>query len=486
MNAEDLWKFQKIKALVLGDFMLDKYIMGDVKRISPEAPVPVVSIRNKEVHLGGAGNVINNIVSLGAAARILACVGTDPDGDYIMKRMHAKGVDIRFARQTDSEQTTVKTRVVSKGQQFLRYDEETIKEVNGDYLEYLKDNIEAVFEGIKVVIISDYGKGMVTERSAQLLIGEAQKRRIPVIVDPKGSDYSKYAGATVCTPNMSEFLQVTGCGEGLGEEEIAAQAEKLCAGFRLGYVLITRSEQGMSLVRGSDGKKKDYPAVAKEVIDVTGAGDTVISVFSLGLAAGLALDDCCELSNDAASIVISQFGAATATLEELLHGREQGPGANKVVNAPEIGTIAARLHEQNKTIVFTNGCFDLLHAGHISSFEQAKALGDTLIVGLNSDLSVKRIKGERRPIINQDDRAKLLGALEIIDYVVIFDEDTPEKLIRIIQPDVLVKGSDWDGKAVAGQDFVEAHGGSVQFIDLKKGLSTTGIINRINELYQKP
>ena len=482
MDYGKLDNFNRLKVLVLGDFMLDKYIMGSVKRISPEAPVPVINVKKKEVHLGGAGNVINNICSLGATARIISCIGKDESGDYLISRMNEKGVDTRFIWQKEEEQTIVKTRVVSKGQQFLRYDEETVRDVCEEYVEYVEKNLEAIFEDINIVIISDYGKGSVTFDSAQTVIRKARNKNIPVIIDPKGSDYKKYTGATTCTPNMAEFRQVIHENGELSEKEIAEKAQKLCEEINLDYLLVTRSEQGMSLVEKESGHKADFPAVAQEVIDVTGAGDTVISTFSLALAAGLSLPDACEMANDAASIVISKFGAATATLEEI-KSRGYGGRATKLLQLNELVEIVKKLKADHKKIVFTNGCFDLVHAGHISSFAQAKALGDILIVGLNSDASIRRIKGEKRPIVDQVNRAKLLSAISLIDYIVIFDDDTPEKLVEAIIPDVLVKGKDWAGKVVVGQDVVEAHGGKVSLIDLEDGLSTTNIIEKIRNTY---
>lgn len=482
MDYKKLDNFGNIRVLVLGDFMLDKYIMGDVKRISPEAPVPVINVKKKQVHLGGAGNVINNIISLGASARILSCIGRDEAGDYLVKRMNEKGVDTQFVWQVESEQTIVKTRVVAKGQQFLRYDEEAVKDICEEYVEYIEKNINEVFDGVDIVIISDYGKGTVTFDSAQTIIRKARNGNIPVIIDPKGNDYKKYTGATTCTPNMLEFRQVIHEAGALTETEIAEKAKQLCESVNLDYLLITRSEYGMSFVGKENGEKRDYPAVAQEVIDVTGAGDTVISTFSLALAAGLDISDACELANDAASIVISKFGAATATLEEI-RSLGYGGGKTKLVSLEKITEIAKRLKENGKRIVFTNGCFDLVHAGHISSFAQAKELGDVLIVGINSDTSIKRIKGDKRPIVDQTNRAKLLSAFNMIDYIVIFDDDTPELLVQAVIPDVLVKGKDWAGKIVVGQDVVEAHGGRVCLINLEDGLSTTNIIEKIRNLY---
>ncbi|MBE5980965.1 MAG: D-glycero-beta-D-manno-heptose-7-phosphate kinase [Paenibacillaceae bacterium] len=482
MDYTRLKKFSEIKVLVLGDFMLDKYITGEVKRISPEAPVPVIEVKEKETYLGGAGNVINNIIALGGHARIITCIGDDQAGDYLLDHMVCKGVDTKYVWKVEGERTIIKTRIVAKSQQFLRYDEEDIREISEDYVNYVKLNVEEIFKDINIVIISDYGKGNVSYKLAQAIIKKARLKNIPIIVDPKGKDYSKYTGATVCTPNMSEFNAVVSASELMNEEQIAIKGKKLCEDIDLKYVLVTRSEKGMSLIEGSCGIKQDLPAIAKEVVDVTGAGDTVISVFSLAMAVGYSLSDCCKLSNKAASIVISHFGAATTTIKEIEQTGFHGTGS-KILQWEQVRQVVQNLRKEGKKIVFTNGCFDLVHAGHIASFEQARALGDVLIVGLNSDTSVKMIKGDKRPIVTQENRVKLLSALTVIDYIIIFEQDTPKELIDLIIPDVLVKGKDWSGKEVVGQDVVEANGGVVELIDLEQGLSTTNVIEKIRELY---
>ena len=482
MDYTKLKRFSQVKVLVLGDFMLDKYITGEVKRISPEAPVPVIEVKQKDTYLGGAGNVINNIIALGGNARIITCIGNDEAGEYLLHHMANKGVDTKYVWKIEGERTIIKTRVVAKSQQFLRYDEEDIREISEEYVDFVKQHIIDIFKIIDIVIISDYGKGNISYRLAQVVIEEARLQSISVIVDPKGKDYSKYTGATICTPNMSEFNAVVGASGLLTEEQIAIKGKKLCEDIDLKYVLVTRSEKGMSLIDGSDGKKQDLPAIAKEVVDVTGAGDTVISVFSLAMAVGYSLSDCCKLSNKAASIVISHFGAATTNIKEIEQTGFHGTGS-KILQLGQVPHVVQNLKKEGKKIVFTNGCFDLVHAGHIASFEQARALGDVLIVGLNSDTSIKMIKGDRRPIVTQENRVKLLSALTVIDYIVIFEQNTPKELIDLVIPDVLVKGKDWAGKEVVGQDVVEANGGVVELIDLEQGLSTTNVIEKIRELY---
>ena len=468
MELTSMISFKNQLILVIGDVMLDNYIDGDVKRISPEAPVPVLSVKSTKQHLGGAGNVVNNIISLGASVVLLSCWGADNAGDALSNLLYKTGVDTSFVRRYNNVTTIEKTRMVSRNHQLFRYDIEKIEPLCKEYMNFLLDKRSEFFKGITAVIVSDYGKGMITEKSAQLIIKEANKRQIPVIVDPKGSSYEKYKGATICTPNYKEFLEATGVSEDCSEQDVMTFGISLAKRHSFENLLITRSAKGMSLIH--DSKRSDFPAVSQEVTDVTGAGDTVVAVFALGMGAGLSLSECCIMANNAAAIVISKFGAATVTPDELMH-------SNKLAESGL--SIASELRRQGRSIVFTNGCFDIVHAGHVKSFEQAKAFGDVLIVGLNSDRSVRAIKGLTRPLVSQENRAKLLCALSCIDYVIIFDEDTPERLINEICPDVLVKGADWRGKIVVGQDVVEANGGKVELIELEQGLSTTSIIEKI-------
>lgn len=468
------------RVLVVGDYMVDRYIEGGVRRISPEAPVPVIEVRSEREVLGGAGNVINNILALGGEAMAVGCIGTDGEGDNLLSMLQARGADVSCIFRDENRPTIVKTRVVSGFQQFLRYDKEKIEPLSGACMRFFRAHEEEIFRRADIVLLSDYGKGTFTQECAQFFIQGARKRGLKVVIDPKGKDYSRYYGATVCTPNVKELKEATGS-QVESEEELYAAAEKLREENGLNYVLVTRSEKGMSLIPGVKKNKDDFPALAKEVVDVTGAGDTVVSVISLALAAGIPFPQACKMANRAASVVVSKFGSATATKMELI-----GDSISKkeVVAQKDAEILAECLRQQGKKIVFTNGCFDILHAGHISSFRHARALGDVLIVGLNSDASVRRIKGEKRPVIAEKDRAALLLGLEVVDYVIIFDEDTPEALIHAVRPDVLVKGKDWESKQpVAGQEFIESYGGRVAFMRLEEGLSTTSIIEKIKNSY---
>lgn len=475
-----LKRFPEKKILVVGDYMLDQYLSGTVSRISPEAPVPVVKIESKRTVMGGAGNVALNIAALGGKVRALTNIGTDAGGDLLLSLLGEQGIETGYVVRSGSRTTSVKTRVVAQNQQMLRYDEETIIPAQEDFLSVLRQNAAGIMEGIDAVILSDYGKGVLTADVCRLLIDEAKKKGLPVLVDPKGNDYTKYRGADYCTPNMKELREASGT-HARTEEEICAAALGLCSACGIRNLLVTRSEKGMSLVDGKTGKMKTYPAIARDVSDVTGAGDTVISVFSVGIASGASPETCCRLANIAASIVVSKFGAATAAIPEIEAAIRQmnRPPETKRHTPEEMEMIAADLRAHGRKVVFTNGCFDLVHAGHIASFKKAKAMGDVLIVAVNSDASVRRLKGETRPIVDLENRLALLESIGIIDYLVPFEDDTPQTLIERIRPDILVKGKDWEGKKVAGADFLSTYGGKVAFIDLEEGLSTTNLVEKI-------
>lgn len=469
------------RMLIVGDYILDQYLNGTVSRVSPEAPVPVVHIREKQLKMGGAGNVARNIVALGGKARALTDIGADAGGDLLLSELARHGVETRFIIKSLSRTTSLKTRVVAQNQQMLRYDEETVSPVGEDFRQMIMQNCEEIFSEIDAVILSDYGKGVLTPEIARLVISEAKARNMPVFVDPKGTNYEKYRGADYCTPNLKELREASGADVLSEEADIQKAALNVCRGCGIRNLLVTRSEKGMSLVSGQNGQKIDFPAIAKEVSDVTGAGDSVISIFSMGIATGVKAALCCQLANLAASIVVSKFGAATASIPELeaLIRSEARTSASKRRTCAEMKMIAEGLRKKQRKIVFTNGCFDLVHAGHIASFRKAKAMGEVLIVGVNSDMSIRRLKGQSRPIVDLENRLALLEAIEVIDYLVPFEDDTPQALIEAIRPDILVKGKDWEGKEVAGAEFISSYGGRVSFIDLEKGLSTTTLIKKI-------
>ena len=476
MNIESLKEFANQKVLIYGDFMVDKYIGGHVSRISPEAPVPVLEVQSVERRPGGAGNVAMNVISLGAYVRALSCIGEDSDGEWLCSALKNSSVDTTYLRRDTAHETISKTRIVSKHQQIIRLDEEKITPPPDSFMKAVLENIDEILDGISVVIVSDYRKGAVTPALSQKLIQSARKRSIPVVVDPKGKDFSKYSGATACTPNTHE-LEIAAGISAATEEEINNIAKNFCQEFNFENLVITRSEKGISLVKHS-GAKTDFPANAKEIIDVTGAGDTVVAVLALGLASGCQIEDCCILANHAASIVISKFGVASASISELIAASNLN-SSSKHISADEASQLASDFRRAEKQIVFTNGCFDLLHAGHIAAFKQARTFGDVLFVGVNSDASVRRIKGKNRPIVGEKNRVALLCALACVDYVVVFNEDTPCDLINKLQPHVTVKGKDWQKKPVPEKAVVEAYGGRVEFIELEQGLSTSSLIEKI-------
>lgn len=479
-NIEALHNIRNLNVLVFGDFMVDKYISGSVSRISPEAPVPVLEVKSKKSKLGGAGNVVKNIAVLGARTRTIGCIGTDEDGEWLLNELKAHGADVHFMKQSKDYHTIVKTRLVSKNQQFLRMDEETIKDISDEFFQMVKENVEEIFRNIDVFVISDYAKGAVRGDLSRFFIDYANQKGIITIVDPKGKDYTKYAGATICTPNMNELRIVTG--EKLeSENDIRNAGALLRQRIDLNCLMITRSEKGITIIK-EDDDKNDFPAIEKDVIDVTGAGDTVVSIVAVCMGIGYSVEDCCTVANLAASIVCSKFGAASVTLNELI-GELMLSGEFKEVSAQVAKYIVAGLKDKGKRVVMTNGCFDLLHAGHVHSFLQAKKYGDVLIVAVNSDSSVKKIKGDKRPIISEKNRIKMLCSLECVDYVVLMEETTPENIIKCIQPDVVVKGADWKGKEMPEQETIESYGGKLEFIDLEEGLSTTNIIKKISEVY---
>lgn len=480
MNFEIFENVGNQNILVVGDFMIDKYIDGSVNRISPEAPIPVLSIDSVKYKLGGAGNVVMNVKSFGANVRCVACIGYDENGTMIADELKKNGVDTTYIFRTKRQKTICKTRVVSKNQQFIRIDEELIEAPPKEIFNQICAELQQIMSGIDAVIISDYGKGFVSEDIAQTFIKFARSSGIPVIVDPKGSQYQKYAGATICTPNFKELCEFAR--KPLKkEDEIEKNCKKMCDSLAIDCVMVTRSEKGISVFDAATGEKNDYPTFVQEVVDVTGAGDTVISIVAIAYSLGADLGYCAKIANKAASIVITKFGVATTTIDEIRFFDSLAK-TDKVRSKDSLKMIAMELKKRGKKVVFTNGCFDILHAGHILTFQRAREYGDILIVGLNSDRSIKRLKGENRPIIDEKNRAKLLSSISYIDFVVIFEEDTPHNLIASIVPDVLIKGADWEGNIV-GSEIVEKNGGAVMTVPLQKGLSTTKIIDKIVELY---
>jgi len=465
-------RFDTARVLVVGDVMLDRYWYGGTSRISPEAPVPVVKITNTEDRLGGAGNVALNIASLGAAAAIVAVVGRDEAAEALTSRLTSAGISADF-QVSANHPTITKLRVISRSQQLLRMDfEEPFSEVDTSEI---AGKAAQLLSQVQVLVLSDYAKGALAD--PQPLLKAARARGIPVLVDPKGSDFERYRGATLLTPNLHEFEAVSGpC---VSEQDIAEKGLALMARFDVEALLVTRGENGMTLLR-VDHPPLHLPARAREVFDVTGAGDTVISVLAAALAAGQELPEAVALANIAAGIVVAKLGTATVSGPELRRAIQQERGSERgVVNLEQLLADVSDARSQGEKVVFTNGCFDILHAGHVGYLEQARKQGNRLIVAVNSDSSVKRLKGEGRPINPVERRMAVLAGLEAVDWVVAFEEDTPEHLLAAVKPDVLVKGGDYRKETVVGWQIVEGYGGEVRVLGFLDNCSTTGIIEKM-------
>lgn len=472
--------FAGVRVLVVGDLMLDRYWHGATRRISPEAPVPVVHVDDTEDRPGGAGNVALNVVALGASATVVGPVGNDAAGDALESLLTRAGVTCRFHREP-SAPTITKLRVVSKHQQLIRLDFED------GFPKLAEDALHAAFhralEDCDAVILSDYAKGALID--PRPFIASARAAGKPVLVDPKGRDYFRYQGATLITPNLSEFQDVAG--EAADDLDLAARAAGLASTVSADALLVTRGEHGMSLapVRG---EPLHLRARAREVFDVTGAGDTVIATLAAALGSGASAAQAAHWANAAAGVVVGKLGTATVTPAELAAAlrfeaepTDTGPPpfSGGVLDEPTLLDAVAAARDAGERIVMTNGVFDLLHPGHIDYLQRARALGDRLIVVVNDDASVRRLKGDGRPVMDQEARMQVLAALGCVDWVAPFSEDTPARLIGRVLPDLLVKGGDYRPEEIAGHDAVVAHGGSVRVLDFVEGRSTTGVIERI-------
>ncbi|WP_417490091.1 D-glycero-beta-D-manno-heptose-7-phosphate kinase [Maricaulis sp.] len=479
MSRRNEWidAFAGVKLVVFGDVMLDRYTFGDCNRISPEAPAPVFLAQRVEEMVGGAGNVARNIASLGGRAALIGAIGDDSAGlALIAAADDTAGLTAHLAR-TDIARTAVKNRFIAKNQQMLRVDEEDIVDLPEASTEALFAHLERELEDAAALILSDYGKGVLSRATIARAAALAHARGLPVITDPKSRDLARYRGATVLTPNAKEAEEATGlsCQSDAGAGEAAA----LIAGQTgCPVVVITRGPQGMT-VRAADGAIHHMPTAAREVFDVSGAGDTVVAALALALACKAPIEIAAELANRAAGIVVGKVGTATVSAAELHRSLHAGnTGSGKIADLTGAAKACRDWQASGQRCVFTNGCFDLLHPGHISLLAFARAQGDKLIVAINSDASVKRLKGPDRPVQNEHARAVVMAALRDVDLVVVFDEDTPLEAITAIQPDVLVKGADYNVDAVVGGDVVTARGGNVVLAPLLDGHSTTAAIGR--------
>ncbi len=462
----------KSSILVFGDVMLDRYVYGSVDRVSPEAPVPVLKPMKEEVRLGGAANVALNLSSLGSKVSLIGISGKDSSSTQIFNLLKENKIKNELVKS--SLPTITKLRLLSSKQQLLRVDseEEFTKEDWNSVKKRFDKSI--ALNSNNLFIISDYGKG--TLQDIPGLIKKAKKFKKIVLVDPKGNNFSKYKGADVITPNFSEFIGEVGAVK--SEREITAKAKSLIKSLKLGALLVTRGPEGMTLFNKEKGKvvRFNFPTQAQEVFDVSGAGDTVIASVAAALSTGFDMTSAVKLANVAAGIVVGKSGTATASISEI---EPHFTGEDLVFSLKEAKKHSVMLRKNGKKVVFTNGCFDILHAGHVHYLEQAKELGDELVVGLNSDSSVKTLKGPSRPINNLEQRAKVLSSLKCVDRIVSFADETPIKLIKEIKPDVLVKGGDYKAKDVVGHKEIKSWGGEVKIIPLVPGLSTTNIIKKL-------
>ncbi|WP_273842920.1 bifunctional D-glycero-beta-D-manno-heptose-7-phosphate kinase/D-glycero-beta-D-manno-heptose 1-phosphate adenylyltransferase HldE [Providencia rettgeri] len=464
--------YKQAGVLVVGDVMLDRYWHGPANRISPEAPVPVVKVTMVEERPGGAANVAMNIASLGANSRLVGLTGIDDAAKALTENLNAVQVRCDFVA-IPTHPTITKLRVLSRNQQLIRLDfEEGFDNVD---VAPVLERIEQALPHIGALVLSDYAKGALTH--VEKMIALANKANVPVLIDPKGNNFERYRGATLLTPNMSEFEAIVGPCK--NNQDVEEKGMKLLQSLELKALLITRSEQGMSLIR-RDEAPLHLPTQAQEVFDVTGAGDTVIGVLAASIASGRPLHEACALANAAAGVVVGKLGTSTVSpieLENAIRGRaDTGFG---VMTESELKQAVANARQRGERVVMTNGCFDILHAGHVSYLANARKLGDRLIVAVNSDASTRRLKGETRPVNPLEQRMTVLGALGAVDWVVAFEEDTPQRLIAEVLPDILVKGGDYRPEEIAGSAEVWAAGGEVKVLNFEDGISTTNIIKNI-------
>jgi D-beta-D-heptose 7-phosphate kinase/D-beta-D-heptose 1-phosphate adenosyltransferase len=472
--------FSACRVLVAGDVMLDVYYWGDVGRISPEAPVPVVAVKKKTYTLGGAGNVALNLAGLGCRVALIGVRGDDPAGECVVRALAENNINSRLFID-ERHVTTTKTRVLGQKQQLVRLDEERQWSADSRASDRLVADFEELVSQSDVVVLSDYGKGFFADGLAEVFIARCTAAGVPVFVDPKGSDWSRYERATCITPNAAEFAAISDAPideEGRFED----QAGEVIRRYHLDYLLVTRGSLGMSLF-GPGAPPMHVPTEARDVFDVSGAGDTVVSVAAAAYGCGLPISDAAVLANCAAGIVVQKVGTVPVTLVELdavIRSRHRAADG-KIFSPADAEKMIAVWRREGNRIVFTNGCFDLLHTGHVKLLHAAAAEGDRLIVGINSDDSVRRLKGPSRPVLPEMERAALLAAIGCVDMVVLFSQDTPLALIMAFKPDVLVKGGDYRPETVVGRDEVEQYGGKVCLVPLKEGMSTTGIINAVKQ-----
>lgn len=459
---------------VVGDVMLDEYIIGDSDRISPEAPQPIIAERERRHVPGGAANVAVNIATLGARVHLFSVIGDDADGDTLCRTLEGKGVSDCGLIAAPGRPTTRKTRLIARGSQVLRVDRETTAPIDEEREEQLAERILAA--DADVIIVSDYAKGVITPGLVARLVRSGRR----LIVDPKSTDFGKYAGAFLVTPNLHELHLAAGRKD-IAADAVEEPARTLMTAHGISNLLVTLGPDGMALIEGNRPLSRVHSR-AREVFDVTGAGDTVIATLAAAVASGAELPDACFVANIAAGIVVGKHQTATATPDEIMAYAFGQTASEKIVTREELVKRVEEMRKAGLKVVFTNGCFDLLHVGHITYLNEARGLGDALVIGLNTDRSIRALKGPTRPIIPEQERSHVLAALECVTYVTLFDEDTPLDLIRAVKPDVLVKGADYTREQVVGHDVVESYGGKVSLIQLVDNASTSSIIKRIREM----
>jgi D-beta-D-heptose 7-phosphate kinase/D-beta-D-heptose 1-phosphate adenosyltransferase len=473
------------RILVIGDVMCDIYLWGTVSRISPEAPVPVFESMERRPALGGAANVAANLRALGCEVSLLSVIGADAAGQEIRTLLDKQGIAAAWLVEDPARPTTEKTRLIAHQQQMMRLDREHRSPLDNAMSHRVCEHAQMLLPEVDGVVCSDYGKGLCTPGVLGPIFKQARDAGLPVIVDPKARDFSVYRGATVVKPNLTEVEQASGMGLE-DEADIEEAAALLCRQSQAEALLVTRGKDGMSLFQPQQAPLH-IPANARDVFDVTGAGDTVIAAFSMAVLSGLSFADAALLANAAAGIVVGKVGTAVVSPVELRAALQQQESteSRKVLERDALVRVVQQHRQQGRRMVFTNGCFDLLHVGHMRYLQQARSFGDLLVVALNDDASVLRLKGEQRPLIPQAERASVLAALACVDYVTVFSEDTPLELIRLLRPEVLVKGGDYVPETVVGRDEVESYGGSVAIVPYVEGVSTTHIIDSVLKRYSQ-
>jgi len=464
------------KILVIGDLMIDHYLWGSCNRISPEAPVQVIRVDKESALLGGAGNVINNLKALKAEVDVISVIGECKTSKELKKLLININVDTQYLITQKNRVTSRKSRIISSQQQVVRFDRESNEDINQKSQKNILTTFKKIVSDYDIVLLSDYGKGVLTSNLTKELIKVANQNNKKILVDPKGLDFSKYTGAYLLTPNKKEASEATNTII-KDNDSLKNSILKLKNQYKLNVSLITLSEDGVAIY---DKSLRIHPTTAREVYDVTGAGDTILASLGYALSCNIGIDEAVQFANLASGVVVGKIGSAVATLDEIIEYESSLNKSNSnehIKNWDEISFIVNSLRKKERKIIFTNGCFDIVHIGHIKYLEKAKSFGDILILGLNSDTSIRKLKGQNRPINSQDDRAYILAALEVVDYVVIFEEETPYELINLIKPDVLVKGGDYKGKDVIGQNIAK----ELKIVKFINGKSSSETIKRIQK-----